>query len=422
MFSGGSGVRLDVVAAPTLYRPRGGWCAAGGRTREDGRVILTADRVVTPGQTLAPGWVRLAGGRIVDLGEGGPPATPPVVEARRPSAAGASKPHHLSGTLAPGFVDIHCHGGGGSSFTVGDPVGAERVAAAHLRHGTTSLVASLVTDEVDELERSLRALGELVTDGLLAGTHLEGPWLAPDHCGAHEPTLVRPPSPADVDRLLAAGDEALRMVTIAPELDGAIDLVRRIAGAGAVVGLGHTGATWDQTRAAIDAGATVATHLYNRMGALHHRHPGPAAALLEDDRVWVELIADGVHVHPAMLRLARTAAPELVVLVTDAMAAAGAGDGEHALGPVAVRVRDGVARTRSGAIAGSTLTMDGAVRGAVAAGFTLEQAVDAATRAPAAALGLADVGEIRVGARADLVLLDEDLAVAGVVRGGEWVG
>lgn len=369
-------------------------------------MILTADRVLTPGRMLAPGWVRVESDRITELGEGGPPAP---------------ADRHLNGTLVPGFVDVHCHGGGGASFTVGDAEEAQRVVAAHLRHGTTSLVASLVTDEVSQLERHVGVLGELVTDGLLAGVHLEGPWLSKDFCGAHEPSLLRPPSPADVDRLLAAGGDALRMVTIAPELDGAMDAVRRIVDAGVVAGVGHSDATWAQANEAIDAGATVATHLFNQIRGLHHRRPGPIAALLEDERVWVELISDGVHVHPAMLRLARTSAPERIMLVTDAMGAAAAEDGDYHLGPIHVQVRDGVARTPTGAIAGSTLTMAGAVRHSVASGFTLEQAVDAATRAPAAALGLTDVGAIRAEARADLVLLDDELEVTAVLRAGQWV-
>lgn len=368
-------------------------------------MILTADRIVTPGRTLAPGWVRVEAGRITEVGEAGPPSP---------------ADHALSGTLVPGFVDVHSHGGGGASFTVGDADEAQRVVAAHLAHGTTSLVASLVTDKIDELARSLGVLGELVTDGLLAGLHLEGPWLSRDFCGAHQPDLLRAPAPGDVDRLLAAGSASLRMVTLAPELDGAIDAVRRISGAGVVVGVGHTGATYEQTRDAIDAGASVATHLFNGIRGLHHRRPGPVAALLEDRSVSIELISDGVHVHPAMLRLALSAAPGRIMLITDAMGAAAADDGDYHLGPIHVRVRDGVARTPTGAIAGSTLTMAGAVRHSVASGFTLEQAVDSATRVPAAALGLSDVGAIRVDARADLVVLDDDLAVTSVMRAGVW--
>lgn len=369
-------------------------------------MILTADRLLTPGRTIAPGWVRVETDRIVETGEGSPPSP---------------ADRHLTGTLVPGFVDTHCHGGGGASFTVGSAEEAQRVAAAHLRYGTTSLVASLVTDAVDELERHVRVLGELVTDGDLAGIHLEGPWLSRDFCGAHEPSLLRPPSSGDVDRLLAAGGDSLRMVTIAPELDGAIDAVRRISGAGIVVGVGHTDATWEQAREAIDAGATVATHLFNQIRGLHHRRPGPMAALLEDERVWIELISDGVHVHPAMLRLAHTSAPDRTVLVTDAMGAAAAEEGDYHLGPIHVQVRDGIARTPTGAIAGSTLTMAGAVRHSVASGFTLEEAVDAATRAPAAALGLTDVGRLEPDTRADLVVLDDRLAVTSVMRAGSWV-
>ncbi|NYF98901.1 N-acetylglucosamine-6-phosphate deacetylase [Janibacter cremeus] len=369
-------------------------------------MILTADSLITPGQASATAWVRVDGDRITDVGEGTPPSP---------------ADRHLSGTLVPGFVDVHCHGGGGASFTEGDPAQAQQVAAAHLRHGTTSLVASLVTDGIDELDRSVRALGELVTDGLLSGIHLEGPWLSGDYCGAHDPTLLRPPSAEDVDRLLTAGDGTVRMVTLAPELDGAIAAARRFVDAGVVVGLGHSNATWEQAREAIDAGATVATHLFNQIRPLHHRHPGPIAALLEDERVWVELISDGVHVHPAMLRLARTAASGRIMLVTDAMGGAAAEDGDYRLGPIHVQVLDGVARTPTGAIAGSTLTMAGAVRHSVASGFDLADAVDAATRAPAAALGLTDVGEVRRGGRADLVVLDDDLEVADVMRSGAWV-
>ena len=369
-------------------------------------VIFTADRVITAGQVLAPGWVQVCGDRIVEVGEGGPPSP---------------ADRHLTGTLVPGFVDIHCHGGGGATFTTGDADEARHAAAAHLRHGTTSPVASLVTDEVPVLERALSNLAPLVTEGVLAGIHLEGPWLASDHCGAHDPGLVRPPSLDDVDRLIAAGATGLRMVTIAPELDGAVEAIRRLVDTGIVVAVGHTGATWEQTRAAIDAGARVATHLFNQMGGLHHRRPGPVPALLEDDRVRVELISDGVHVHPAMLRMAHRAAGDRIVLVTDAMAAAAAGDGDYHLGPVPVQVRGGVARTRSGAIAGSTLTMAEAVRHSVASGFTVEQALDAATRSPATTLGLTDVGEILRGNRADLVALDDDLQVTAVMRAGAWV-
>ena len=290
----------------------------------------------------------------------------------------------------PGFVDAHSHGGGGAAFTSGDPPEAATVLATHRAHGTTSMMASLVTDTLERLEASVRALAPLVRAGELTGIHLEGPWLSGAHCGAHDPALLRAPDPAEVTRVLDAGDGAVRMVTLAPELPGGLDAVRLLAERGVVAALGHSDATDAVTRQALDAGVGVATHLFNAMRPIHHREPGPVLALVEDPRVLVELIADGVHLHPQVLRWAATSAPHRFLLVTDAMGAAGAADGDYVLGPAAVQVRDGVARLASnGAIAGSTLTMDRAVRYAVqTAGLPLDVVVEAATATPARLLGL----------------------------------
>jgi N-acetylglucosamine-6-phosphate deacetylase len=274
-----------------------------------------------------------------------------------------------------------------------------------------------------------------VCDGLLAGVHLEGPWLSPDRSGAHQPGSLVEPAPAAVESLLAAGDPstgsgrrgAVRMVTLAPELPGGVAAVRQIAAAGVVAAIGHTDATYDVARAALDAGATVGTHLFNAMRGLHHREPGPVGALLESAAADVELIADGVHLHPAVLRTAFAAKPGRCVLVTDAMAAAGAEDGDYRLGPMSIEVREGVARLTDGgsgrgAIAGSTLTMDAAVRFAVReAGLPLVDVVHAASTAPARVLGLRDVGALEPGRRADLVVLDEELEVSRVMRAGAWI-
>jgi N-acetylglucosamine-6-phosphate deacetylase len=226
-----------------------------------------------------------------------------------------------------------------------------------------------------------------------------------------------------VDRLVSAGPTRIRMVTLAPEQPAAIDAVRRLVDFGVVVAVGHTDATYDQTRAAIDAGAAVGTHLFNAMRPVLHREPGPVPALLEDDRVTVELICDGVHLHPAAIRwVLRTASARRVALVTDAMAAAGAGDGDYPLGHLTVQVRDGVARQPDGTIAGSTLTMDRAFRCVVDAGASVEEAVTMASTTPAAALGLADeIGSITVGRGADLVVLDRTLHVAAVMVKGSWI-
>jgi N-acetylglucosamine-6-phosphate deacetylase len=371
-------------------------------------VLLSADRVVLPSGTVEPGWVRTSGDRVA--GAGGGPVPAPV-------------DRHLGGTLVPGFVDAHCHGGGGAAFTSGDPQQAATVLATHRAHGTTTTVASLVTDTLDRLEASVLALAPLVEAGELAGIHLEGPWLSGAHCGAHDPALLRAPDPAEVARLLDAGAGTVRMVTLAPELDGGLRSVGLLADRGVVAALGHSDATYAVARAALDAGATVGTHLFNAMRGLHHREPGPVLALVEDPQAHVELVADGVHLHPEVLRWAATAAPHRFLLVTDAMGAAGAADGDYVLGPAVVRVRDGVARLASnGAIAGSTLTMDRAVRYAVqTAGLPLDAVVEAATATPARALGLDDVGVIESGRRADLVHLDESLEVVRVMRAGAWL-
>jgi N-acetylglucosamine-6-phosphate deacetylase len=371
--------------------------------------LLSAGRVVTPARMLAPGWLIVEGGTVADVGEGTPPRKPDL---DLPAA-----------TIVPGFVDTHVHGGGGASFEGGDPEAAATVVGTHLRHGTTSMVASLVTDAPEALAGAVGRLADLVDDGLLAGVHLEGPWLSARHAGAHEPGLLSEPTPRAVDALLAAGRGRLRMVTLAPELPGGLDAVRRLTTAGVVVAIGHTDATYDETRAALDAGAGVGTHLFNAMRGLHHREPGPVTALLEHPDAFVELVADGVHLHPAVLRLAATRKPGRTSLVTDAMAAAAGEDGDYRLGRLAVQVRDGVARlSGSGAIAGSTLTMAAAVAYAVRhARLSFEDVVRAASSTPAAALGLDGVGSLVPGFAADLVVLDSALDVVRVMRRGQWV-
>lgn len=382
-------------------------------------VLLTAAQVVTPARILAPGWLLLDRDRITEVGEGAPPRAADM-------DLGAT-------TLAPGFVDIHVHGGGGASFDTGTADAAAVVADTHLAHGTTSMAASLVTDTHARMMDAVRELTLLVQDGRLAGVHLEGPWLSPRRSGAHQPGSLTDPDRASVEAMLDAGDPstgsarrgAVRMVTLAPELTGGIDAVRLLAERGVVAAIGHTDATYDQACAAIDAGARLGTHLFNAMRPLHHREPGAVGALL-DSPVDVELIADGVHLHPAVLRTAFATKPGRCLLVTDAMAAAGAPDGDYRLGPMAIEVREGVARLAdgngTGAIAGSTLTMAAAVRfAALEAGLPLVDVVHAASTAPARAWGLADVGAVEVGRRADLVVLDGRLEVVRVMRAGTWV-
>ena len=373
--------------------------------------MLRAARVFDGAALRDDGWVEVDGDRIVGVGFG--------VRAEVPADAVTDLGDVL---IAPGFVDVHCHGGGGAAFT--DGAAAARTAAArHHANGTTTVMASLVTDALEALEHQVRALAPLVEEGELAGIHHEGPWLAPAHRGAHQAGLLRYPGPADVVRLLDAGGGSVRMVTVAPELPGGPAAVRLLAERGVIAALGHSDASYAQTLGAIDAGATVATHLYNAERAIHHREPGPVPALLESERVVVELIADGVHVHPAMVAFAARRAAGGFVLVTDAMAAAGCGDGDYQLGPAAVRVTGGVARVAAtGAIAGSTLTLDRAVRCAAGeAGLPLTDVLAAVTSTPARLLHREDIGRLTPGAYADLVALDAGLNVVAVLRRGEWL-
>jgi N-acetylglucosamine-6-phosphate deacetylase len=398
--------------------------------RLSGVTLLTGGRVVTPDGVLDPGWVRLRAGRIADVGTGVGPGVGTGVGTGVAAGVGTAVDDgkdvmDLRGRwVLPGFVDLHVHGGGGASHQDGAVGEVTRVVELHRRHGTTAMLASLVTAPLDAMARSTAALAELVDNGLVAGVHLEGPFLAAARCGAHDPTLLRPPSREALTRLLAAGRGTVRMVTLAPELDGGLDAVRQLVDAGVLAAVGHTNATWWQTRLALDAGASVATHLFNGMRRLHHREPGPALALLEEPRVTVELINDGVHVHPALLiSVLRWLGGARCALITDAMAAAGDGDGDYTLGGLAVRVRSGVARLADGSsVAGSTLTMDAALRNAVRAGVPMPVAAAAAATTPARVLGLdRELGAVVPGLSADLVILEDDLTVHAVLHRGSWV-
>ncbi|MER5293128.1 N-acetylglucosamine-6-phosphate deacetylase [Streptomyces pharetrae] len=327
--------------------------------------------------------------------------------------------------LVPGFVDLHNHGGGGASFTSGTVDDVLQGIRTHRTHGTTTLVASTVTGDLRFLAERAGLLSELAEQGDIAGIHFEGPFISPCRKGAHSEELLRDPDPAEVRRLIDAARGHAKMVTLATELPGGLDSVRLLADHGVIAAVGHTDATYEQTVAAIDAGATVATHLFNAMPALGHRAPGPIAALLEDERVTVELINDGTHLHPAALELAfHHAGAGRVAFITDAMDAAGFGDGRYMLGPLEVEVADGVARlVEGGSIAGSTLTLDRAFKRAVTVDrLSVEDTVAALSANPARLLGLSDrIGSLEPGKDADLVLLDADFELTGVMRRGEWV-
>ncbi|OKJ84228.1 N-acetylglucosamine-6-phosphate deacetylase [Streptomyces sp. TSRI0107] len=371
-------------------------------------MILTGADVVLPTGTVRNGQV--------------------IVEGTRITATAPENAHVVDVTghwLVPGFVDIHNHGGGGASFTSGTVDDVLTGIRTHRTHGTTTLVASTVTGDMHFLAQRAGLLSELAEQGDIAGIHFEGPFISPCRKGAHSEALLRDPDPAEVRKLIDAARGHAVMVTLATELPGGVDSVRLLSEHGVIAAIGHTDATYEQTVEAIDAGATVATHLFNAMPALGHRAPGPIAALLEDERVTVELINDGTHLHPAALELAfRHAGPDRVAFITDAMDAAGFGDGRYMLGPLEVEVADGVARlVEGGSIAGSTLTQDRAFKRAVTIDrLSVEDTVAALSANPARLLGLDDrIGSLEPGKDADLVLLDADFGLKGVMRRGEWV-
>ena len=375
-------------------------------------LTLRARRVLTPDVELETTDIAIVEGRIAS------------VAAARPAGRVVDLGDRI---VVPGFVDLHVHGGGGAQVNAGSPAevaaAVRTIAAAHVRHGTTALVPTTVSDSRERLVTAVRGIAAARDDAdgpTVLGAHLEGPWLSPQHAGAQDPSALRPPSLGEFADLQAAAPGTVRMITLAPELRGALDVVRAAAAAGIVVSVGHTDADVDTARAAADAGATHATHLFNAMPPLHHRAPGAAGAVLTDSRVTVEVVADGHHVHPAVLALVAAAAPGRFVAVTDAMAATGLPAGDYHLGNRAVRVAGGRVTLLDApdTLAGSVLTMDAAVRTLVGAGVPLAAAVTAATRTPADAIGACAKGRIAAGTDADLVVLEPDLTIAAVLTRG----
>lgn len=369
-------------------------------------MVLRAPTMMTDGVHHAEGWVAIEADTITASGTGAAPPAGRVVQG--------------TGVLVPGFIDIHSHGGGGGAFADG-AAGIATALAYHRSHGTTRSVLSMVTATIADLRIQVAAARSVsAEDDLVLGMHLEGPWLSADHRGAHDPDLLIDPTEGDIDALLEAADGHLAQVTIAPELPGASAAIRQLSRAGVRVAVGHSAVDYDQATAAFEAGATILTHAFNAMAPIHHRAPGPVLAAADHEGVTCEVINDGVHVHPRVVRLLHELAPGRVAYVTDAMAAAGGADGAYVLGGQAVTVTEGVPRLdATGSIAGSTLTMDAAVRQAVQIGIPLPEAIRAATSVPARALGVADrLGSLAPGYAADAVFLDADLQVEHVWADG----
>ncbi|WP_433577045.1 N-acetylglucosamine-6-phosphate deacetylase [Nocardia brasiliensis] len=339
---------------------------------------------------------------------------------------GSAEPE-FAGTLLPGLIDIHNHGGLGHRFDSVDPAEARAAAAFHHASGSTTVVASIVTAAAADMVAQTAMLRGLAEDGVLGGIHAEGPFLSEARCGAQDPRFLRDPDLELTDQLLRAGGGALRMMTLAPERSGYDAVAQRLTEHGVVVALGHSNADFSSFLKALrpTGFGSVVTHLANGMPPLHHRAPGPVGAGLvaaAAGHAIVELIGDGVHVDPGFAALVFATAPTRVALITDAMQAAGLSDGEYQLGPQSVTVRQGVARIANGSLAGGISTLlDCVARAVRESGVPLDAAVRAATATPAAALGLADVGDLRAGYFADLLIVGDNLHLHRVLRRGQWL-
>lgn len=373
-------------------------------------MIISSRHVLNPDGSVGPATITVDGERISEV------------------AYGTVDPEHLVDEwILPGYVDTHCHGAAGVGFVDPDHEAVLRAIAYHRAQGTTTLFASTVAEEMDDMVDQIGRLRGLVDEGELDGIHLEGPFLAPSRKGAHDLSLLRDPSPSRISRLIDAGGPALRMITLAPELRYGIEAVEAIAAAGVHPAFGHSEADAATARDAVDAGSDIVTHLFNAMAPIHHRRPGPVPWMLTDPRVMCELICDGVHVAPDVIRMVvQAAGADRVGLVTDAMSATGQPDGDYMLGNLRVRVIDGGARLLNddgslGAIAGSTLTLGRAVEFLVTrVGIPLSEAATMASATPARWHGL-DAGRILPGVRADLCLTNGSGHLERVIRAGQEV-
>ncbi len=383
-------------------------------------IAIHADRVLTPFDDISDGVVVLQGSKISAVGPRGQTVLPRGV--REIAMPGK--------TIVPGFVDVHIHGAGGRDVMEGNAESLEIIAGTVARHGTTSFVATTVTASQVETCESVGGIARFILNSSqfaarelsaeILGIHFEGPFISRARRGVHPEEWILPPSTAILAQLLKEARGTAQILTLAPELPGALDLIDAARQAGLVVSIGHTDANYEQALAAINAGATHAAHVFNAMRPFSHRGTGVIGAVLTSPKVSAELIADKIHVDEAAMRmLVALKTPERVILVSDGTSATGMPDGKYQLGKLQVKVSGGVCRNAEGKLAGSTLTLDRALRNIVALGVPLASALRMVTANPARQIGLGSrKGILAPGADADLVFLDDKLEVTGVMTRG----
>lgn len=329
----------------------------------------------------------------------------------------------INGVALPGFIDTHCHGGNGFFFSDSNITNLESIAEFHLQRGTTTLFASLVTQEPPSLLEQVDRLGSKIPFLTVTGIHLEGPWLSEIYCGAHDVSALRKPDKNEIEELIRASNNTITSVTIAPEIEGALEAIEFLKSRGVVVALGHTDADAKITRDAIDCGASIITHFYSAMRPISHRVSSLALEALYDKDVFLEFILDGTHIIPEAIQLLLDTARQKLIAVTDAISAAGSSDGEIQLGNIAVVVKDGVAKIKgSELLAGSTLTMDRAFK-FLMQNFDVSYVEAAKFFAGNAAMKykLSEVGTIEPGKLANIVVVDMDDQIEAVLFRGNRV-
>jgi N-acetylglucosamine-6-phosphate deacetylase len=383
-------------------------------------IVIHADRAFTPFEEISDAVIVIQGSKVAAIGQRGKVDLP----------RGAREINAGRKTVAPGFVDVHIHGAGGHDVMEGTREALEIITATVAAHGTTSLVATTVTASEKETRDSVAGIANFILNtsqyatrelsAEILGIHFEGPFISPARRGVHPAKWIVPPSRELLAQLLGEARGTAQILTLAPELPGALDLISAARQAGLVVSLGHTDATYEQAQVAIERGASHAAHVFNAMRPFSHRGTGVIGAVLTSPKVSAELIADGVHVDEAAMRmLVELKTPERVILVSDGISATGMPDGKYQLGMFEVQVSGGVARNAEGKLAGSTLTLDRALRNMVALGVPLPSALRMVTANPARQIGLgARKGVLAPGADADLVFLDDKLEVSGVMTRG----